>query len=213
MAKKTTIVLVDDHAVVRAGVRRLLEQEPLFEVIGEAESGEKAYQIYGELKPDVMVMDLSMPGMGGLEAIRRILMRYEKAKILVLSMHEDLSFANQALKLGAKGYLIKNTLADDLVKSIETVSNGEVFLSAEIAKKMAVQSISGEKDPIHELSAREFEIFRLLAEGLDIDGIASTLNISSKTVSNYQTMIKQKLDINSPVELIRYAIKTGVIKN
>ena len=213
MAKKTTIVLVDDHAVVRAGVRRLLEQEPLFEVIGETESGEKAYQIFGELKPDVMVMDLSMPGMGGLEAIRRILMRYEKAKILVLSMHEDLSFANQALKLGAKGYLIKNALADDLVKSIETVSNGEVFLSTEIAKKMAMQSISGDKDPIHELSAREFEIFRLLAEGLDIDAIASTLNISSKTVSNYQTMIKQKLDINSPVELIRYAIKTGVIKN
>jgi two-component system, NarL family, invasion response regulator UvrY len=213
MAKKTTIVLIDDHAVVRAGVRRLLEQEPLFEVIGEAESGEKAYQIFGELKPDVMVMDLSMPGMGGLEAIRRILMRYEKAKILVLSMYEDLSFANQALKLGAKGYLIKNALADDLVKSIETVSNGEVFLSAEIAKKMAMQSISGDKDPIHELSGREFEIFRLLAEGLDIDAIASTLNISSKTVSNYQTMIKQKLDINSPVELIRYAIKTGVIKN
>ena len=213
MAKKTTIILVDDHAVVRAGVRRLLEQEPLFEVIGEAESGEKAYQIFGELKPDVMVMDLSMPGMGGLESIRRILMRYEKAKILVLSMHEDLSFANQALKLGAKGYLTKNTLADDLVKSIETVTPGDVFLSDEIAKKMAMQSISGNQDPVHELSAREFEIFRLLAEGLDIDAIASTLNISSKTVSNYQTMIKQKLDINTPIELIRYAIKVGVIKN
>jgi DNA-binding NarL/FixJ family response regulator len=213
MANKTTIVLVDDHAVVRAGVRRLLEQELLFEVIGEAESGEKAYQIFGELKPDVVVMDLSMPGMGGLESIRRILMRHEKAKILVLSMHEDLSFANQALKLGAKGYLTKNTLADDLVKSIQTVSKGDVFLSDEIAKKMAMQSISGNQDPIHELSAREFEIFRLLAEGLDIDAIASTLNISSKTVSNYQTMIKQKLNINSPVELIRYAIKAGVIKN
>ena len=213
MAKKTTIVLVDDHAVVRAGVRRLLEQEPLFEVIGEAESGEKAYQIFGELKPDVMVMDLSMPGMGGLESIRRILMRYEKAKILVLSMHEDLSFANQALKLGAKGYLTKNTLADDLVKSIETVTQGDVFLSDEIAKKMDMQSISGNQDPVHELSAREFEIFRLLAEGLDIDAIASTLNISSKTVSNYQTMIKQKLNINTPIELIRYAIKVGVIKN
>jgi len=213
MAKKTTIVLIDDHAVVRAGVRRLLEQESLFEVIGEAESGEKAYQIFGELKPDVMVMDLSMPGMGGLEAIRRILMRHEKAKILVLSMHEDLSFANQALKLGAKGYLTKNTLADDLVKSIQTVSKGDVFLSDEIAKKMAMQSISGNQDPIHELSAREFEIFRLLAEGLDIDAIATTLNISSKTVSNYQTMIKQKLNINSPVELIRFAIKAGVIKN
>ena len=213
MAKKTTIVLVDDHAVVRAGVRRLLEQEPLFEVIGEAESGEKAYQIFGELKPDVMVMDLSMPGMGGLESIRRILMRYEKAKILVLSMHEDLSFANQALKLGAKGYLTKNKLADDLVKSIETVTQGDVFLSDEIAKKMAMQSISGNQDPVHELSAREFEIFRLLAEGFDIDAIASTLNISSKTVSNYQTMIKQKLNINTPIELIRYAIKVGVIKN
>jgi len=213
MAKKTTIVLVDDHAVVRAGVRRLLEQEPLFEVIGEAESGEKAYQIFGELKPDVMVMDLSMPGMGGLEGIRRILMRYEKAKILVLSMYEDLSFANQALKLGAKGYLTKNTLADDLVKSIETVTQGDVFLSDEIAKKMAMKSISGNQDPVHELSAREFEIFRLLAEGFDIDAIASTLNISSKTVSNYQTMIKQKLNINTPIELIRYAIKVGVIKN
>ena len=213
MSKKVSIVLVDDHAVVRAGVRRLLEQEALFEVIGEAENGEKAYQIFGELKPDVMVMDLSMPGMGGLEAIRRILMRHERARILVLTMHEDLSFANQALKLGAKGYLIKNTLGDDLVKSIQTVSRGEVFLSDEIAKKMAMQSISGEQDPIHELSAREFEIFRLLAEGLEIDAIAKTLNISSKTVSNYQTMIKQKLNINTPVELIRYAIKAGVIKN
>ena len=213
MSKKVTIVLVDDHSVVRAGVRRLLEQEALFDVIGEAESGEKAYHMFGALKPDVMVMDLSMPGMGGLEAIRRILMRHERARILVLTMHEDLSFANQALKLGAKGYLIKNTLGDDLVKSIQTVSRGEVFLSDEIAKKMAMQSISGDQDPIHELSAREFEIFRLLAEGLEIDAIAATLNISSKTVSNYQTMIKQKLNINTPVELIRYAIKAGVIKN
>lgn len=213
MSKKINIILVDDHAVVRAGVRRLLEQEPLFDVIGEAESGEKAYQLFGELNPDVMVIDLSMPGMGGLEAIRRILMRDEKAKILVLSMHEDLSFANQALKLGAKGYLIKNTLGDDLVKAIEAISQGDIFLSDEIVKKIAMQSISGDQDPIHILSAREFEIFRLLAEGLEVDAIATTLNISSKTVSNYQTMIKQKLNIHTPVELIRYAIKAGVIKN
>ncbi len=213
MNKKIKIVLVDDHAVVRAGVKRLLEQEALFDVIGEAESGEKAYQLFGELNPDIMVMDLSMPGMGGLEAMRRILMRYEKAKILVLSMHEDLSFANQALKLGAKGYLIKNTVGDDLVKSIQALSKGEVFLSDEIAKKIAMQSIDGDQDPIDTLSAREFEIFRLLAEGLEMDAIATTLNISSKTVSNYQTMIKQKLNIHTPVELIRYAIKAGVIKN
>jgi len=213
MNKKIKIVLVDDHAVVRAGVKRLLEQEALFDVIGEAESGEKAYQLFGELNPDIMVMDLSMPGMGGLEAMRRILMRFEKAKILVLSMHEDLSFANQALKLGAKGYLIKNTVGDDLVKSIQALSKGEVFLSDEIAKKIAMQSIDGDQDPIDTLSAREFEIFRLLAEGLEMDAIATTLNISSKTVSNYQTMIKQKLNIHTPVELIRYAIKAGVIKN
>jgi DNA-binding NarL/FixJ family response regulator len=190
-----------------------LEQEPLFEVIGEVENGEKAYQLFGELNPDIMVMDLSMPGMGGLEAIRRILMRYEKAKILVLSMHEDLSFANQALKLGAKGYLIKNTLGDDLVKSIQAIKRGEIFLSDEIAKKIAVSSAEGNKDPIHDLSAREFEIFRFLAEGLEIDVISSMLNISSKTVANYQTIIKQKLNINTPVELIRYAIKAGIIKN
>jgi len=213
MSKKINIILVDDHAVVRAGVRRLLEQESSFDVIGEAESGEKAYQLFGELSPDVMVMDLSMPGMGGLESIRRILMRDEKARILVLSMHEDLSFANQALKLGAKGYLIKNTLGDDLVKAIEAISQGDIFLSDEIAKKIAVSSIDGGQDPIHDLSAREFEIFRLLAEGFEVDAIATTLNISSKTVSNYQTMIKQKLNIHTPVELIRYAIKTGVIKN
>jgi DNA-binding NarL/FixJ family response regulator len=213
MSKKINIILVDDHAVVRAGVRRLLEQEPSFDVIGEAESGEKAYQLFGELNPDVMVMDLSMPGMGGLESIRRILMRDEKARILVLSMYEDLSFANQALKLGAKGYLIKNTLGDDLVKAIEAISQGDIFLSDEIAKKIAVSSIDGGQDPIHDLSAREFEIFRLLAEGFEVDAIATTLNISSKTVSNYQTMIKQKLNIHTPIELIRYAIKAGVIKN
>ncbi len=213
MSKKISIVLVDDHAVGRAGVRRLLEQEAIFEVIGEADSGEKGYQIFGELSPDVMVMDLSMPGMGGLEAIRRILMRHDKAKILVLSMHEDLSFANQALKLGAKGYLIKNTLGDDLVKSIHAIANGEIFLSDEIAKKIAMYSIVTDQDPIHNLSAREFEIFRLLAEGLEVDAIAKTLNVSSKTVSNYQTTIKQKLNINTPVELIRYAFKAGVIKD
>jgi DNA-binding NarL/FixJ family response regulator len=213
MSKKINIILVDDHAVVRAGVRRLLEQESSFDVIGEAESGEKAYQLFGELNPDVMVMDLSMPGMGGLESIRRILMRDEKARILVLSMHEDLSFANQALKLGAKGYLIKNTLGDDLVKAIKAISQGDIFLSDEIAKKIAVSSIDGGQDPIHDLSAREFEIFRLLAEGFEVDAIAITLNISSKTVSNYQTMIKQKLNIHTPIELIRYAIKAGVIKN
>jgi DNA-binding NarL/FixJ family response regulator len=140
-------------------------------------------------------------------------MRHERAKILVLSMHEDLSFANQVLKLGAKGYLIKNALADDLVKSIEMISKGGVFLSKDIAKKIAMQSILVDGDPIHELSAREFEIFRLLAEGLEINAIAETLNISPKTVSNYQTIIKQKLNISTPVELIRLAIKEGLIKN
>ena len=213
MSQKISIMLVDDHVVVRAGVGRLLEQYPAYEVIAEAESGEKAYQLFGEIKPDVLIIDLSMPGIGGLEAIRRILMRYPKANILVLSMHENLSFANQAMKLGAKGYIIKSSLADELIQAIESVSKGNIYLSEELAEQVALQSSNPKNDPVHDLSAREFEIFRLLAEGKEIDYIAKTLNISVKTVSNYQTAIKQKLGVHNAIELIRYALRVGAIKN
>ena len=210
---KLRIMLVDDHAVVRAGIRRLLEHYSDFEIVAEAESGEKAYQLFGELLPDVVVIDLSMPGMGGLEAIRRILARYPEARLLVLSMHESVAFASQALKAGARGYLAKSSLAEELVTALNDIATGQSYLSADLARKIALQSLAGEGDPVHQLSAREFEVFRLLAEGHDVEAISVMLKISSKTVANYQTAIKQKLGINNPVELVRFAIRCGLIDN
>ena len=207
------IMLVDDHAVVRAGVRRLLEQDARFLVVAECGSGERAYQQFGEYLPDITVMDLSMPGMGGMEAIGRIIARYPMAKLLVLSMHENAAFASQALKAGASGYLAKNGLAEELVGALESIANGQTYINATISKKITQQFLSNENNPLQQLSAREFEIFRLLAEGCDSNLIATTLNISSKTVANYQTSIKQKLGINNSVELVRLAIKTGLIQS
>ncbi len=207
------IMLVDDHAVVRAGIRRLLEQHQDFTVVAEADSGERAYQLFGEHLPDIAVMDLTMPGMGGMEAIRRIIARYPAARLLVLSMHENAAFANQALKAGAKGYLAKNSLAEELVDALGAIAGHQTYISSSIARKIALQSLDSTGDPLQQLSAREFEIFRLLAEGADSDQIAAALKISSKTVANYQTAIKQKLGINSPVEMVRLAMRCGLIES
>lgn len=207
------IMLVDDHAVVRAGVRRLLEQDNRFLVVSECDSGERAYQQFGEYLPDITVIDLSMPGMGGLEAISRITARYPTAKLLVLSMHENAAFASQALKAGAKGYLSKNSLAEELVNALDSIVKGQTYINASISKQIAQQFLNATENPLQILSAREFEIFRLLAEGVESGIIATTLNISPKTVANYQTSIKQKLGVNSPIEMVRLAIKTGLIQS
>lgn len=206
-------MLVDDHSVVRAGVRRLLEQHSGFSVVAEAENGERAYQLFGEHLPDLTVMDLTMRGMGGLETIGRIMMRYPTAKILVLSMHESSVFAAQALKAGAKGYLSKTSLGDELVNALEVILQGRTYIDSTIAKSLALDSLDIYDNPLQQLSAREFEIFRLLAEGDDCDAVAEVLKISSKTVSNYQTSIKQKLGIGTSVEMVRIAIRYGVISS
>lgn len=206
------VMLVDDHAVVRAGVRRLLEQETKFSVVAEAESGERAYQIFGEHLPDVTIIDLSMPGLGGMEAIKRIITRYPTAKIIVLSMHENVAFASQALKAGAKGYVTKSGLANELTNAIEWVISGQTYLGSELSNKIALQLNNADDDPMKVLSAREFEIFRMLIDGVDLIKIALTLNISLKTVANYQTGIKQKLNVSSPVEMVRLAIRCGLIE-
>ena len=213
MTDQINIMLVDDHTVVRAGIRRLLEQRAGFSVIAEAESGEQAYQLFGEYLPDLTVMDLTMRGMGGLEAIGRIVARYPTAKILVLSMYESGVFATQALKAGAKGYLPKSSLADELVSALEAILAGRTYIDTTLAKNLALDNLEGQATPLQQLSPREFEIFRLLAEGGDCDSIAQALKISSKTVSNHQTSLKQKLGINSPVEVVRYAIRAGVISS
>lgn len=207
------VMLVDDHAVVRAGVRRLLEQDERFSVVAEAETGERAYQIFGEHLPDISLLDLSMPGIGGMETIKRIVARYPTAKILVLSMHENAAFASQALKAGAKGYLAKSGLAEELSNAIQWVMTGQTYLGTEISHKIALQMHESHGDPMQVLSAREFEIFRMLVDGVELSIIASTLNISLKTVANYQTGIKQKLGVSSPVEMVRMAIRCGLIEN
>ncbi len=207
------VMLVDDHAVVRAGVRRLLEQDERFTVVAEAETGERAYQIFGEHLPDITVLDLSMPGIGGMETIKRVVARYPTAKILVLSMHENAAFASQALKAGAKGYLAKSGLAEELSNAIQWVITGQTYLGTEISHKIALQMHESHGDPMQVLSAREFEIFRMLVDGVELSTIATTLNISLKTVANYQTMIKQKLGVSSPVEMVRMAIRCGLIES
>ena len=206
-----SIMLVDDHAVVRSGLRRMLELRPDMVVIAEAGSGEQAYQLYYELRPDVVIMDLSMPGMGGLEALRRIMTRDPKARMLVFSMHDNVSFISQALKSGAKGYVTKTGISDELVKAVLEIAHGNTYLSSDIAQKMVMQTLSGEASPLRELSVREFEVFRLLAEGNTVEEIGELLKISQKTVSNYQTIIRQKLGVNSAIDLMRLAMQHGVI--
>jgi DNA-binding NarL/FixJ family response regulator len=206
------LILVDDHAVVRSGLRRLLELNKQVEVIAEADSGEQAYQCYGELKPDIVVMDISMPGMGGLESARRIIKRYPTAKIIIFSMHETASFASQAIKSGVKGYVTKTGAAEDLTRAVLEVANGKTFLSAEVAQKIALETLSGQDNPIHQLSGREFEVFRLLAEGKKVEEVAEMLKISQKTVANYYTMIKQKLGVTSPIDMVRFAIRHGLVE-
>lgn len=205
------LMLVDDHVVVRSGLRRLLEQEPGMRVVAELESGEQAYQQYEQHLPDVVIMDISMPGMGGLEALRRILVKYPGARVVVFSMHENAAFATQALTIGARGYVAKSGMAEDLLHAIREVIGGRLYMSATVAQKIALRSVAGEEELSKRLSTREFEIFRLLTEGKNTDEIALILNISQKTAANYQSMIKQKLGINNLVELVHLAIRHGLI--
>jgi DNA-binding NarL/FixJ family response regulator len=205
------VLLVDDHAVVRAGFRRLLEQTPGIGVVTEAASGDEAYRIFGDCQPEVTVMDLSMPGMGGLEAIRRIVGRFPAARILVFSMHETAAFAQQALKAGARGYVTKASAPEVLVEAVCAIAAGRTFLSREMAQALAIESIAGDRDPLMALTTREFEIFRLLAAGRTTDEIAEALYVSAKTVANHATQIKQKLNISSAVELHRLALRFGLI--
>jgi DNA-binding NarL/FixJ family response regulator len=211
MTSKIRVLLVDDHNVVRSGLRRLLELSGDIQVVAEADSGEQACYIYNDFLADVLVMDLSMPGIGGLEAVRRILMVVPRAKIVIFTMHENSTFATQALSAGARCYVAKSGLADDLLMAIREAHAGRTYISPNIAQKIVMRTISGEQDPIQKLSTREFEVFRLLAEGVSIEGIASTLNISHKTAANYQTVLKQKLGITNAVELVRLAIQHGMI--
>lgn len=208
---QTRVLLVDDHELVRAGFRRLLEDSDKFTVIAEAGSGEQAVQEYAKHHPDVVVMDISMPGIGGVGAIERIVARDSSAKILVLSVHEDSVFTTRALQAGALGFIPKRSAPEEMIRAVETVSNGMTCIAAEIAQQIAMQKLTGSENPLDVLSQREFEVFRLLAEGKTVNDIADILNLSPKTVGTHHTNIKQKLNVANSAELARLAIRSGLL--
>jgi two-component system, NarL family, invasion response regulator UvrY len=206
-------MLVDDHAVVRTGFRLLLQSVSEVSVVGEAESGEAACQRYPELTPDVLVMDLAMPGMGGLEALKRIRARHPQARILALSAHDDPVHARRALQEGALGFLSKRSAPETLIEAVTTVANGRRYLDAGLAQKLALADIDGGmKSPIERLSEREFEVFIRLASGATVQKIAEDLKLSASTVGTHLYNIKQKLDVVNQSELTLIAIRHGLIE-
>lgn len=214
MKAKITVMLVDDHAVVRAGYRLLLSQTDGIEVVCEAEKGEEACQYYPDTKPGVIVMDLSLPGIGGLAALRRIVGRDPAAKILVFSIHDEMIYVMRALEAGARGYITKSCAPEVLVEAVVKIAGGETFVEPDIAQTLAYQSVARNESlvAINTLSAREFDVFCLLAKGLNTREAAEELQLGCKTVSNYASLIKEKLKINTAGELVRLAYQYGIIK-
>jgi DNA-binding NarL/FixJ family response regulator len=210
--KSLRIILVDDHAVVRTGYKLLLENESDIEVVAELESGEQANQQARELNPDVIVMDLSMPGMGGLEAIRRIKAKNPEIKILVFTMHDNVSFVEHAMEAGASGYITKNNAPNILIHAVHQIAEGKTYIEPALESEMNVQHELGKGSALSNLSHREFQIFCLFAEGLNANDIANDLSLSVKTVANYQTQIKEKLGVSSTTELVKLAISNGIIQ-
>jgi len=207
------VLLVDDHAVVRTGFRLLLQAHREITVVGEADSGEAACQRYLELTPDVVVMDLGMPGMGGLEALKRIRARDAHARVLTLSAHDDPLHARRALREGARGFLSKRSAPETLLEAITTVAAGQRYLDVALAQKLALDELeSGGKSAVERLSEREFEVFVRLAAGATVQRIAEDLKLSASTVGTHLYNIKQKLGVSNQAELTLIAIRHGLIE-
>ena len=207
------VLLVDDHAVVRTGFRLLLQSLAEISVVAEAESGEAACQRFFELAPDVVVLDLAMPGMGGLEALRRIRARHPEARVLALSAHDDPMHARRALREGAMGFLSKRSAPEALVEAVTAVAGGRRYIDMSLAQKLALAEIEGTaKPPIEQLSEREFEVFMRLARGATVQKIAEDLKLSASTVGTHLYNIKQKLQVGNQSELTLLAIRNGLIE-
>lgn len=205
------VILVDDHVVVRSGVKRLLEEQLDLQVVAEADTGDEAYKLYHQHQPDVILMDMNMSGSSGLATLGQIKARFPEARLIMFTSRAEVVFAVQAIGAGAKGYVLKSSTTEEVIQAVRQVATGKSYLSTEVAQAIALQNISADDDPTRSLTPREFEIFRLLAEGADIDTIAETLKIGQKTVANYQTQLKHKLNIQTPVELVRLAVKHQII--
>ncbi len=204
------VLLVDDHAVVRAGYRHLLARDARIEVVGEAGDAQAAYMAFCALAPDVVVMDIALPGASGIDALRRMLAREPEAKVLMFSMYEDAIFPSRALKAGACGYLTKSSGPDMLVEAVLAVARGEKYLSPDVAQTLALRS-QAEPASGAVLSAREFEVLQMLARGETLAQIADRLALSEKTVANYQSSIRQKLGASNNIQIVQKATAMGLL--
>jgi DNA-binding NarL/FixJ family response regulator len=204
------VLLVDDHAIVREGYRRLLERDPGIAVVGEASDGQTAYLAFQTLDPDLVVMDISLPGASGIDTLRRIMARAPQARVLMFSMHEEVIFAQRAFLAGASGYVTKASAPDTLVEAVHRVAAGERYIGPDMAQTLALQSVGGDAAGFDELSAREFEVVRLIVAGDSLAQIASKLRLSYKTVANLQSLIRQKLGVQTQVQLLQMAARHGV---
>ena len=205
------VMLVDDHVLVRMGFRMLLADAQI-EVVAEAGTGEQACADYPKIKPDVVVMDLSMPGMGGLEAVRRLLAQDATARVLALSAHEDTAHPRRVLRAGALGYLAKRAAPEALIMAVTAVARGERYVDAQTAQALALAQIDGQSSPADTLSEREFSVFIQLARGASVPQIAATLNLSPSTVGTHLYHIKQKLGAGNQSELTLVALRWGLIQ-
>ena len=214
--KKLRILLGDDHAVLRAGLRVLLNLEEDFEVVGEAADGEEVLQMVAKTLPDLVLLDLTMPKLSGLECIERILEKYSMTKILVLTMHDDEEYMKAVIRAGGKGYVLKKAADVELLSAIRTVARGELYIYPPLAAALLYQIVGPQTPGINEkkekgLSEREREVLKYLALGHTNQDIAELLHISVKTVETYKTRVMEKLDLRKRAELVRYAMENGMI--
>ena len=206
-----TVMLVDDHAVVREGYRRLLEKQHGIVVTAEAADAASAYEAYKEAQPHVVIMDISMPGRGGIDAIGHIRQWDPGARVLVFTMHASAVYAMQAFRAGAKGYVTKSSAPELLVSAVRDVAAGRIAICPEISEALAMSRVKEDVSALDDLSPREFEILRMLLEAKPTEEIAAAFNLSPKTVSNYHYAIKSKLGVSSDIELVYFGLRSGLV--
>lgn len=208
-----TVLLTDDHALVRTGIRRLLEDSEQVTIVGEADCGEDSLKMAQSLKPDVILMDVNMPGIGGVEACRRILQRNPKQKIIVLTIHNEQTYPKRLLEIGAKGYLTKDCGVDEMIMAIKQVAKGGAYIAPNIAQRLALSLLPGNEDnPIDKLSRREFQVMLMISHGLSNIEISEKLCLSPKTISTYRLRLLEKLGAQNEVDLLKIAVEQGMVE-
>jgi two-component system response regulator NreC len=209
--QKIQVLLADDHAILRRGVRLLIDSQPDMAVIGEAKTGREAIDEALKLKPDIVIMDVSMPDLNGIEGTRQICDQLPNTKVLALSMHRDSIYVREILRAGARGYLLKDSEDDDLIKAIRFISRGEAFLSPSISDAVLADYRKHVSNPVDLLTGREREVLTMIAEGKTNKEIATTLNLSVYTVESHRGSVMEKLNLHNTGDIVRFALRTGLI--